>query len=116
MSPNNIPPAIKAIPPRTSNRCALSGASARAMSPETCAAGPGTPFAACSLEMTELLVSRHLRRSWPEGGHHVLCEHLLRLDALPVFDAAEVRHDRQFSNPALRLQILHLRDHFLRRS
>ena len=95
-----MPAATSAIPPKTSNRRALMGAKAAVM-----LAGMGaTTVVTVSaqdgrgasvkfvLRVPEPLVgSRGLLA--PKGRNHVFREHLLGLDAFPVLEAAEVRHN-----------------------
>ena len=49
-----------------------------------------------------------------KGGHHLLCEKLLRLDALPMVESAEVGDNGQLADAAFRLKILDLPDDFFR--
>src|SRR5260370_39426103 len=43
----------------------------------------------------------------------MLRKHVLRLDALPVLDASEVRDDCQLADSSFGLKVLHLLDHFI---
>jgi len=60
-------------------------------------------------------IRRHFSFYASKGRDHVLRKQLLSLDALPMFDAAEIGNDRLFTDTALGLQVLDLRDNLLRR-
>src|SRR5258706_14998990 len=106
MSPKSMPPATSAIPPRTSKRRALMGAKVEWISGD---------LVTVAMNVSQLPLVRGGRvLGFLERGHHVLREHVLRLNALPVLDASEVRDDCQFADPSFGLQVLHLLDHFVR--
>src|SRR5712692_4684314 len=127
MSPKIMPPAISAIPPHTSSRRAPMGANAAA----TLAGVAGVAISystAAKLRLarvarkpvsTRFLLVRSYsiaQGCWAECRHHVFGEHVLRLDALPMFQPAKVGDNRQFADSALLLERAHLADHFLRRA
>src|SRR5271155_3720771 len=99
---------MSATPPITSNRRALNAENDAAISP------PGVAFSAS--EWSDItIVFRAAVRS-PELRDHVFGEKFLRLDALPMLQAAEIRDDRQLCDSTFGLQRFYLRDYFLRRA
>src|SRR5207245_10204821 len=114
MSPNNIPAATSASPPKTSNRRALLG-------PKVGTAANGIALLAmgsknASVTFTKASVRGRSFSCCLECRHHVFGEHMLRLNALPVIQTTEIRHDRQLADPAFRLQFLNLSNNFVGRA
>src|SRR6476619_2119368 len=117
MSPNNMPTAIRAIPPNTRRRRALIGAKVSVIWRETTWVDI-TRLLLAVLLIGQMLrsISRHFCGGRSKSRHHALCEDLLRLNALPIFESAKIRNNRQFADAALSLQVFDLPDDLLRRS
>src|SRR5713226_3658200 len=127
MSPKSIPLAMSAIPPNTSSRCALMGVNVAAMlagvvvvaiSDSTAANLHSARTARRPLPTQFLLVCSG---STTQGcrakcRHHVFGEHVLRLDALPVFQPPEVGDNCQFADATLLFKRAHLADYLVRRT
>src|SRR5438874_616151 len=108
ISPNSMPPTISATPPKTSSRCALMGANE----------AEGNAVVAIPEAMCEwrALIGCGLRGVLAECGHHMFGEQILRLDALPVFQPAEVGDHGEFADPTLGLQFANLADNLVGRA
>src|SRR5262249_58888975 len=51
-----------------------------------------------------------------KGRHHLLCKQVLRLDRLPVLEAAKISHNGQFGDAAFLLELFDLRNDFFGRT
>src|ERR1700730_5111998 len=123
ISPKSIPAAMRAMPPNTrSRRAPMAGNVAATLAgilviaivqslPSV--ARPGQPRAPRS---PSLICRSCLRWGRPKCRHHMFGEQMLRLDALPVLQAAEVGDNRQLTDATLVFQYAYLADDFFWRA
>src|SRR5581483_2725013 len=105
-SPNSIPPAISAMPPKSNRRRALAGAKV------SLTAGIAW-LAMSSFQFGTFLVRRSADPFLTKRRHDMLGEHVLSLDALPVFEPTKIGNNGQFSDAALLLQSSNLLGHLV---
>src|SRR5207302_8113614 len=97
-----MPPALRAMPPKISSLLALIGAKLAAGWDDKavvaiCVYETDIPVVGPAISS----VRRLCRTLTPERRHHMLCEHVLGLDALPMLQPAKIGHDCQLANSTL---------------
>ncbi len=118
MSPNSMPPAIRQCRQKSATGAHSWARNVAAMCVGDMLAGRvSRDFKPCRTSRLPYRLS--VGAPWlpipAKGRHHMLGKHVLRLDALPMLEPAEVGDDGQFADAALRLECPHLLDDFLRR-